>query len=203
MGSPSPLQSSLFVISLLDQHSSVLCVLNRATSPTQTLTSLERAKGPLKTKHPICTFFTFKSLIYPFPAALGAPCCTGGGLVAKSCLTLAISWTCQAPVSMGFSRQEYWSGLPWAFSHCRVGAPSHCGTWAARLCSFSCCGARALKRRLRSCAGAQAQLLCGTWDPPRPGTDPVSPALVGGLPSIVPPGKSTSALLCSFQRVHF
>ena len=159
MGSPSPLQSSLFVISLLGQHSSILCVLNRATSPTQTLTSLERAKGPLKTKHPICTFFTFKSLIYPFPAALGAPCCTGGGLVAKSCLTLTISWTCQAPVSMGFSRQEYWSGLPWAFSHCRVGAPSHCGTWAARLCSFSCCGARALKRRLRSCAGAQSQLL--------------------------------------------
>ena len=38
----------------------------------------------------------------------------GGGLVAKSCLTLAIPWTVayQAPLSMGFSRQEYWSGLP-------------------------------------------------------------------------------------------
>ena len=38
----------------------------------------------------------------------------GGGLVAKSCLTLAILWAvaCQAPLSMGFSRQEYWSGLP-------------------------------------------------------------------------------------------
>ena len=37
-----------------------------------------------------------------------------GGLVAKSCPTLVISWTvaCQAPLSMGFSRQEYWSGLP-------------------------------------------------------------------------------------------
>ena len=36
-----------------------------------------------------------------------------GGLVAKSCLTLATPWTtCQAPLSMGFSRQEYWSGLP-------------------------------------------------------------------------------------------
>ena len=33
---------------------------------------------------------------------------------AKSCLTLAIPWTvaCQAPLSMGFSRQEYWRGLP-------------------------------------------------------------------------------------------
>ena len=39
----------------------------------------------------------------------------GGGLVAKSCLTLATSpWTvaCQAPLSMGFSRQECWSGSP-------------------------------------------------------------------------------------------
>ena len=38
----------------------------------------------------------------------------GGGLVTKSCLTLATPWTvaCQAPLSMGFSRQEYWSGLP-------------------------------------------------------------------------------------------
>ena len=35
------------------------------------------------------------------------------GLVAKLCQTLAKSWTvvCQAPLSMGFSRQEYWSGV--------------------------------------------------------------------------------------------
>ena len=37
-----------------------------------------------------------------------------GGLVAKLCPTLATPWTvaCQAPLSMGFSRQDYWSGLP-------------------------------------------------------------------------------------------
>ena len=37
----------------------------------------------------------------------------GGGLVAKSCLTLATPWTVarQAPLSMGFSRWENWSGL--------------------------------------------------------------------------------------------
>ena len=30
------------------------------------------------------------------------------------CLTLCsiMEWACQAPLSMGFSRQEYWSGLP-------------------------------------------------------------------------------------------
>ena len=37
-----------------------------------------------------------------------------GGLVAKSCRTLATPWTVahQAPPSMAFSRQEYWSGVP-------------------------------------------------------------------------------------------
>ena len=37
-----------------------------------------------------------------------------GGLIAKSCPTLETPWTvaCQALLSMGFSRQEYWSGLP-------------------------------------------------------------------------------------------
>ena len=40
--------------------------------------------------------------------------CEIGGLVTKSCLTLVTRWTVahQAPLSMGFSRQEYWSGLP-------------------------------------------------------------------------------------------
>ena len=38
----------------------------------------------------------------------------GDGLLTKSCLTLKTPWTvaCQAPLSMGFSRQEYCSGLP-------------------------------------------------------------------------------------------
>ena len=35
-------------------------------------------------------------------------------LVTQSCVTLCNPWTiaCQAPPSMGFSMQEYWSGLP-------------------------------------------------------------------------------------------
>ena len=38
----------------------------------------------------------------------------GCGLVPKLCPTPVIPWTvaCWAPLSMGFSRQEYWSGLP-------------------------------------------------------------------------------------------
>ena len=43
-------------------------------------------------------------------------------------------------------------------------------------------------RRLSSC-GSRAQPLRGTQDPPRPGLEPVSPALAGGLPTTAPPGK--------------
>ena len=45
-------------------------------------------------------------------------CGDGAGLVARSRPTLAIPWTvaCQAPLSMRFSRQEYWSGLPFPSS---------------------------------------------------------------------------------------
>ena len=39
-----------------------------------------------------------------------------GGLLTKSCTTLATPWTaaCQVPLSMGIPKQEYWNGL--AFS---------------------------------------------------------------------------------------
>ena len=43
-------------------------------------------------------------------------------------------------------------------------------------------------RRLSSC-GSRAQLLCGMWDPPRPGFEPVSPALAGRFSTTAPPGK--------------
>ena len=48
----------------------------------------------------ICKLFTY--------------CCC---LVTKLCLTLATRWTVahQAPLSMTFNRQEYWSGLPFLF----------------------------------------------------------------------------------------
>ena len=42
--------------------------------------------------------------------------------------------------------------------------------------------------RLSSC-GSRAQLLRGMWNLPRPGLEPVSPALAGRFSSTVPPGK--------------
>ena len=43
-------------------------------------------------------------------------------------------------------------------------------------------------RRLSNC-GSRAQLLCGMWDLPRPGLEPMSAALAGRFSTTVPPGK--------------
>ena len=43
-------------------------------------------------------------------------------------------------------------------------------------------------RRLSNC-GSRAQSLRGMWDPPRPGLEPVSPALAGRFSTTAPPGK--------------
>ena len=43
-------------------------------------------------------------------------------------------------------------------------------------------------RRLSSC-GSRAQSLRGMWDLPRPGLEPVAPALAGRFPTTAPPGK--------------
>ena len=70
----------------------------------------------------------------------------------------------------------------------QAGATLHRGAWASHHRSLSCCGAQA--------PDAQAQqlwltgpLLRGMWDLPRPGLEPVSPALAGRLSTTAPPGK--------------
>ena len=78
-----------------------------------------------------------------------------------------------------------------------AGATLHCGARASHRGGFSCCGARALGVQasvavasgLSSC-GTRAQLLCGMWDLPGPGIEPVSRALAGGRLSTALPGKS-------------
>ena len=53
-------------------------------------------------------------------------------------------------------------------------------------------------RRLSSC-GSRAQLLRGMWDLPRPGLEPVSPALAGRFSTTAPPGKPLpDAFLCIY-----
>ena len=43
--------------------------------------------------------------------------------------------------------------------------------------------------------GTRASLLCGMWDLPGPGLEPMSPALAGGFLTIAPPGKPLSLFL--------
>ena len=49
-------------------------------------------------------------------------------------------------------------------------------------------------RRLSNC-GSQAQLLRGMWDLPRPGLEPVFPALTGRFSTTAPPGKPFISIL--------
>ena len=79
-------------------------------------------------------------------------------------------------------------------------------TVAASLCcrartlgarAFSSCSTWALERRVSSC-GARAQLPRGTWDLPRPGLEPVSPALAGRFLTTAPPGKPKSCISKGF-----
>ena len=55
-------------------------------------------------------------------------------------------------------------------------------------------------RRLSNC-GSRAQVLRGMWDLPRPGIEPMFPALAGGFLTTGPPGKAQT--LFSFFNFHY
>ena len=71
-----------------------------------------------------------------------------------------------------------------AFSSCGKRGPLFIGVRG----SLTVVTSLAAERRLSSC-DSRAQLLRGMWDLPRPGLEPVSPALAGRFPTTVPPGK--------------
>ena len=71
----------------------------------------------------------------------------------------------------------------------QVGATLHRGAWASHCRGLSCC-------RLSNC-GSRAQSLRGMWDLPRPGLEPVSPALAGRFSTTVPPGKPSISFFVS------
>ena len=67
----------------------------------------------------------------------------------------------------------------------------------SRRTGFSSCASPAPECKSSSC-GTRAQLLCGMWDLPRPGLEPMSPALAGGFLTTVPQGKPKPYFLDSF-----
>ena len=63
-----------------------------------------------------------------------------------------------------------------------------CGAWALGCACFNSWACQAQEQRLSRC-GVRASLLQDTWDLPRPGIEPVPPALAGGFFTTEPPGK--------------
>ena len=66
----------------------------------------------------------------------------GNGLVAKWCPSLATPWTtvaCQAPLPIGFSQQDYWSGLP--FPSPGESSPPGIKSSSLALAGILCCSA--------------------------------------------------------------
>ena len=83
---------------------------------------------------------------------------------------------------------------------------SSCGKWGPLF--IAVCGPltiagspvaehRLQTRRLSNC-GSRAQPLHGMWDLPRPGLEPVSPALAGSFSTTAPPGKPSYLLIVFF-----
>ena len=84
-----------------------------------------------------------------------------------------------------------------AGSSVRARAFSSCGKWGPLFIAVRgplttaappAAGHRLQTHRLSSC-GSRAQPLRGMWDLPRPGLEPVSPALAGRFSTTAPPGK--------------
>ena len=93
--------------------------------------------------------------------------------------------------------------------HCWARAFSSCGEWGllfVAVCGLLiavaslCCGAQALGARASVVVthGLSCSTATNMWDLPRPGLEPVSPALAGGVLTTAPTGKSHSLFLLLF-----
>ena len=92
-----------------------------------------------------------------------------------------------------------------AFSSCGKWGPLFIAVRGPLTIAASLVADRRLQTRRLSNCGSRAQLLRGMWDPPRPGLEPVSPALAGRLSTTAPPGKpqeflNRQNLLCSVSN---
>ena len=74
-------------------------------------------------------------------------------------------------------------------SSCGERGPLFIAVWGPLTIAASLVAEHRLQTRRLSSCGSRAQLLRSMWDLPRPGLEPVSPALAGGLSTTAPPGK--------------
>ena len=84
-----------------------------------------------------------------------------------------------------------------------VRAFSSCGEWGPLFIAvrepLTIVASLVAEHRLQTCrlsnCGSRAQLLHGMWDLPRPGLEPMSPALAGRFSTTAPPGKPYHVVL--------
>ena len=76
-----------------------------------------------------------------------------------------------------------------AFSSCGKWGPLFIAVRRPLTIAASVVAEHRLQTRRLSNRGSRAQPLCGMWDLPGPGLEPVCPALAGGLPTTASPGK--------------
>ena len=76
-----------------------------------------------------------------------------------------------------------------AFSSCGKRGPLFIAVRGPLTIAASLVAEHRLQTRGLSNCGSRAQLLCGMWDLPRPGLEPVSPALADRFSTTAPPGK--------------
>ena len=85
-----------------------------------------------------------------------------------------------------------------AFSSCGKWGPLFIAVHGPLIIAASPVAEHRLQTRRLSNCGSRAQLLRGMWDLPRPGLEPVSPALAGRFSTTAPPGKPKITLDTSF-----
>ena len=94
----------------------------------------------------------------------------------------------------------------WAFSSCSERGPLFITVRGPLTITASLVAEHRLQTRRLSSCGSRSQLLRSMWDLPRPGLEPVSPALAGRFSTTAPPGKPCifSLLRCLLRSLaHF
>ena len=93
-----------------------------------------------------------------------------------------------------------------AFSSCSERGPLFIAVRRPLIIAASLVAEHRLQTHRLSNCGSRASLLRGMWDLPRPGLEPVSPALAGELSTTAPPGKPLLAFLmcsnCPSQKIR-
>ena len=90
-----------------------------------------------------------------------------------------------------------------AFSSCGKRGPLFIAVHGPLTITASLAAEHRLQSRRVSSCGSRAQLLRGMWDLPRPGLEPVCPALAGRFSTTAPPGKPPPLLLLKRGKIVF